>query len=206
MQITTTPSNYTAVTLVGGFARVCGKCAGSGIYWRQVLTPNGYQPVEDSCFPCAGSGYVGKVYSTVAAFDKALDRAEKARQRREAKRQEEINAGREAREIAQAEEAANAVIAQQDLASWKYLEARIGDKVSVRGTIVTAVSIDTDFGTSRLIVIETENRESVKLFTSAGWSFEVSRDEDITVEGTVKGFSEYEGQAQTVLNRPKKIN
>ena len=197
MQITTTPSNHTAVTLVGGFARVCGKCAGSGIYWRQVLTPNGYQAVEDYCFPCAGAGYVGKVYATVSEFDKAVDRAEKARERRQAKRQEEISYVKAA--------AAPAVIAQEDLTSWKHLQAEIGEKVSVTGTIVTAVSIDTDFGTSRLIVIETENSESVKLFTSAAWSFEVNRNEEITVEGTVKGFSEYEGKAQTVLNRPKKI-
>lgn len=206
MQITQTPSNYTAAKTAAGFARVCGKCGGTGVFWLQVPTATGYQAVQDTCFPCTGSGYIGKVYATISEFDKALNRAEAVRARRQAKREEVSAAGHEARKIAQAEQAANAVIAKAELATWQYLQARIGDKVSVTGTIVTAVSIETEYGTSRLIVIETTNRESVKLFTSAGWSFEVSQEEAITVEGTVKGFSEYEGQAQTVLNRPKKIN
>jgi hypothetical protein len=67
------------------------------------------------------------------------------------------------------------------------------------------MSVDTQFGTSRLIIVNTDNNEAVKMFTTASWSWDVNRDDNITVQGTVKSFDHYDGDAQTTLNRPKKI-
>ncbi len=195
MNIITTPSNNTAVSISGGFARLCGKCGGTGIYWNRIMTASGPSSTQGVCFPCQGTGYVGKIFSNVQVFDKAIAVAEKARERREAKRQAEWEANRPVETVVET------VVATPSV----YLDANIGDIVAVAGQVVTAISVDTQFGTSRLIVVETENNEMVKMFTTASWAWDVSREDAIVVQGTVKSFEEYEGQAQTMISRPKKI-
>jgi hypothetical protein len=193
MNIITTPNTNTAMIVNGGFARVCGKCAGTGIYYRRIQTPDGWGTVQDVCFPCHGAGHVGKVYATAGEFDKAIATADKARQRRNAKR------------LAESRVAIVTPVIAEETVTRLHLDASIGDTVIVTGTITVAISVDTQFGTSRLIVVETEKNESVKMFTTASWAWDANRDEEITVQGTVKSFDNYDGQAQTVLNRPKKI-
>jgi hypothetical protein len=130
-------------------------------------------------------------------------RNEKAKERREAKIQAEWEAGHEERELAKAK----AELARQKLelenSRWSHLDAQIGDKVTVTGNITTAMSVETQYGTSRLIVIETAERQAVKLFTTAEWSWTATRDDAITIIGTVKSFDEYNGKAQTTLTRAK---
>ena len=193
MNIITTPNGNTAMKINGGFSRVCGKCAGTGIYYRHIQTPDGWGHVQDVCFPCNGGGYVGKAFATVDAFDKARATAEKARERREAKRQAEFIAT----------PVVETVI--EETIARVHLDANIGDIVTVTGTVAVAISVDTQFGTSRLIVVNTDNNEAVKMFTTASWAWDVSRDDNITIQGTVKSFDYYDGDAQTMLNRPKKI-
>lgn len=198
MNIITTPASNTAMETGDGFARVCAKCDGTGIFYRHAQTADGWSAVQDVCFPCHGTGHTGKVYGTVSEFDKARAIAEKARERREAKRQAEWEAGQNERNSKAAE-------VQAELATWKHLDAQVGDKVNVTGTIKVIASIETDYGFSNLIIIESDNTEAIKLFTTAGWSYEVSRDQVVTIDGTVKSFGEYEGKAQTILNRPKLV-
>lgn len=193
MNITTTPNTNTAMSVNDGFARVCGKCAGTGIYYRRIQTPDGWGTVQDVCFPCNGAGHVGKVYATAGEFDKAIATAEKARERRDAKR------------LAESLVTVVADVVAEETVAWTHLNANIGDTVTVAGTVAVAISVDTQFGTSRLIVVETANNESVKMFTTASWAWDVNRDDAITVQGTVKSFDNYDGQAQTMLNRPKQI-
>ena len=205
MTIITTPNNNIAMSVAGGFSRQCGKCAGDGIYWRQVPTAHGYTSIADVCFPCDGTGAVGKVFPTVEAFDKARANAEKAQARRDAKRDAEWEAGREAREARQAEAELRITEAAAELTTWKYLDARMNDTVTITGTVTTAVEIETRFGYTRLIVVETEDKEAVKMFTTAGWAWETERDAVVTIQGNVKSFDEYEGKAQTTLNYVKRI-
>jgi len=195
MEIITTPNNNTAVVTNGGFARVCGKCGGNGIYYRHIQTADGWGHVQDVCFPCNGGGYVGKTFTSVQDFDKARAVAEKARERREAKRQAEWLTKIVVEKVAE-----TPVVTPS-----AYLDAQIGETVVVSGQVVTAISVDTQFGTSRLIVVQTENNETVKMFTTASWAWGTDREDNITVQGTVKSFDEYQGQAQTMINRPKKI-
>jgi hypothetical protein len=193
MEIITTPNNNIAATWGRGFRRTCGKCSGTGIYWRRVPTQHGFSHAPDMCYPCRGTGAVGKVFPTVEAFDKARATAEKARERREAKRQAEFIAT----------PVVETVI--EETIARVHLDANIGDTVTVTGTVAVAISVDTQFGTSRLIVVNTDNNEAVKMFTTASWAWDVSRDDNITIQGTVKSFDHYDGDAQTMLNRPKKI-
>jgi len=205
MNIITTPQNNTAMSVAGGFSRQCGKCAGDGIYWLQVPTAHGYTPIADVCFPCDGTGAVGKVFATVEAFDKARANAEKAQARRDAKREAEWEANREEREAHEASQEIAIAEAAAELTTWKYLDAQIDDTVTITGTVATAVEIETRFGYTRLIVVETENKEAVKMFTTAGWAWKVERDDIVTIQGNVKSFDEYEGKAQTMLNYVKQI-
>jgi len=181
------------MTVAGGFSRVCGKCAGTGIYYRHIQTADGWGNVQDVCFPCNGGGYVGKAFPTVEAFDKARATAEKARARREAKSQAEFTATPVVETVA-IEKVAHV-----------HLDAQIGDTVTVTGTVAVAISVDTQFGTSRLIIVETDNNEAVKMFTTASWAWDTNRDDKVTIQGTVKAFDYYDGDAQTVLNRPKSV-
>ena len=193
MNTITTPNNNTAAVVNGAFARVCGKCDGTGIYYRHIQTPDGWGHVQDVCFPCKGDGYVGKAFPTAEAFDKARATAEKARERREAKRQADFIA------TPVVETVVDEKIARV------HLDAQIGDTVTITGTVAVAISVDTQFGTSRLIIVETDNNEAVKMFTTASWAWDTNRDDTVTIQGTVKSFDHYDGDAQTTLNRPKRI-
>lgn len=198
MEIITTPNQNRAMKVGAGFSRVCAKCDGTGIYWRHIQTPDGWSATQDVCFPCDGTGHARKVYASFTEYDKALNVAEKARERREAKRQEQASA-----EIARLNAMTEAH--QAKLASWAHLDGQIGDTVVVTGTVAVNTSIETAYGFSNLLIIETESNQSIKMFTTANWSYGVERGDTVTIQGTIKGFGEYNGKAQTTLNRPKQI-
>lgn len=202
---TTTPAGNGAMRVSGGYARPCWKCSGSGIYWKQGPTATGWGAYPAGCYPCKGSGATGKVYADIVEYDKALARAEKARERSEAKRVAEREAGRAEREAGLARELAEAEARHAELAEWSHLSGSEGDKVEVSGEVAVATNVETQFGVSRLVVIETAEKQAVKLFTTAEWSFGISRGDAVTVSGTIKGFSEYGGKPQTTLNRPKQL-
>jgi len=188
-----------------GFARVCWKCGGTGIYWLRTVTANGVRPTQAVCFPCNGTGHAKKIFSSVEEIQKADARNEAAKMAREEKeiaKREAMKAQLLAEE-AKREEARKQLQAENE--SWVYLDANTGDKVTVTGTVSVAKTIDTQYGASNLIVIETENKEAVKLFTTAQWAWDVDANQTITVTGTVKSFDEYEGRRQTQLARPKQI-
>ena len=205
LKMTTTPNGNRVRETAEGYGRLCWKCDGTGIYWRKIMTASGPSAVEDVCFPCQGAGYKGKLFSSSAEIDKAIAASERARQRREEKAQAEWEANREERE-AQAEADAKARAEYEaELAKWTTLAGNVGDKVEVTGRVAVAKTVETQFGSSRLIVIETSEYQAVKLFTSAQWSWDVEREQTITVSGAIKSFGEYDGVLQTQLNRPKMI-
>jgi hypothetical protein len=194
-------------TATGQFtiATLCPKCYGAG--WQEVWMRNGSDGV---CFKCLGRKTIArskKTFDTLAeaqAHEAALDaRAARHEAKRDAEAAAAFEAGRADREAAalvaaQAEEARLA-----DLATYRHLDALIGQPVTVSGIVKTAVSIDGNYGVQMLVVIETPNREMVKMFTAANWAFNVDRDETITITGEVSGFGEYEGKAQTQVRKPK---
>jgi uncharacterized FlgJ-related protein len=186
-----------------GYRRACERCGGLG-------TIEEYRHIFDGeCYKCLGVGAWGKAFATREGLEAHLAKLAVAREKREAKleaeRLAEWEAGRAQREAEEAKLEAERLAYEAELAQWKYLDAREGEKVTVEGVVAVSAVVETQWGTSKLIVIETPQREAVKLFTSAEWAWSVERDEALTVTGAVKSFAEYAGKPQTVLNRPKRL-
>lgn len=80
----------------------------------------------------------------------------------------------------------------------------VGEKLTVTGTVATLVPVDTDYGTSMLVVVEA-GATVAKMFTTAAWAWEVKQGEEVTLTAKVKDHEEYKGVKQTVLTRPKKV-
>lgn len=186
-----------------GYVRPCWKCGGDGIYWMSGMTANGPAARKDTCYPCDGTGLSKKVFATLADLAEADARNEKARANRDAKQQAEWESKRGERELELARLEQVRLEQEAENNSWSYLDGQIGDKVTVTGTISVAASIETQYGTSRLIVVETEDRKAVKLFTSAEWSWTAELTETVTITGAIKSFDEFNGRLQTQLVRPK---
>ena len=186
-----------------GFRRACGRCAGTGFLAHYANVWNG------TCFKCDGVGALGKSFATAEECQAHLVKLELAREKREAKREAErlaeLEADRPRREAEEAKREAERIAHEAELAQWKHLSAELGESVTVTGVVSVAVTIDTQWGSSRLIVIESAQREAIKLFTTAEWAWDVQSDEALTVTGVVKSFDNYDGKPQTVLNRPKRI-
>jgi hypothetical protein len=208
-EIVTTPEGRSAVRRgEKSFAETCWKCGGSGFlsYYSHYA--------EGECFPCRGSGGEGgKFYESLEALDAALTKRAKAAERRAAKeaaRQAERAAKwaaereeREAKAALEREEREAAAAAKA--ATYSKLAAEVGERVSVSGVVTLAKTCETQFGSSRLIVVETPAREVVKMFTTAAWAWPVEAGEEISLAGVVKSFDEFQGITQAVLLRPKRI-
>lgn len=209
----TSPAGFEYVHPVGvnAIARPCKRCNGA----RYIQSFEHVQSGE--CFRCNATGGEPKWYDSVEELDVKEAKLAKARARREANRQAKEaqeraeweakwEAERPQREAEEAKRQAEREAYEAELAKWKHLEAQVGDKVTVSGVVSVAVTIDTQYGASRLIVVDTPEREAVKLFTTAEWAWDTEKDATVTIAGTVKSFDEYDGKPQTVLNRPKRVS
>ncbi len=84
----------------------------------------------------------------------------------------------------------------------------VGDKLTLTGTITVVAAIDGYHYNSpqqRLLVIDC-GAHVAKTITSAAWAYKVERGDTVTVQGTVKAHQDYQGVAQTVLTRPKRVD
>ncbi len=84
----------------------------------------------------------------------------------------------------------------------------VGDKLTLTGTVTVVAAIDGYHYHSpqqRLLVIDC-GEHVAKTITSAAWAYTVERGETLTVQGTVKAHHDYQGVAQTVLTRPKRVD
>lgn len=201
MNIITTPKQYRIARVDDVFVRLCRQCDGSGEYSFNHLTGDTY------CYRCLGRGYTGKAFATVEDAEKACIAYEKAAERREAKREADRLAKWEAGAEARAAQEAQREAHLAELASWKHLEAAPGQTVTVTGSISKLHTFQNNFGGySTIVVIDTPDKEQVKMFTSAGWVYDVNLGDIVTVTGTVSEFGEYEGRAQTTIKSPKRVS
>lgn len=85
----------------------------------------------------------------------------------------------------------------------------VGEKITVTGKIDRVRDIESVFNgrpvTSYLVALTTDDGQSVNTFTTAKWVHEVHEGDSITLTGTVKKHSDYQGVAQTTLTRCKMI-
>lgn len=192
------PNGNSYFTTPRGIARPCTRCGGSGQHSFSLADGH------DRCFRCGGNkADPGKSFSSVEAFDKYLASLDKARERRELKNKLAWEAGAEARQIEREAKERLRLEREVENTRWSHVDGQVGDKVTVTGNISVATSIETQYGTSRLIIIETADRKTVKLFTSAEWSWTAQVDEAVTVSGAIKSFEDFNGRPQTQLIRPK---
>jgi hypothetical protein len=197
-EIVTTPEGRSAVRRgEAAFGEPCWKCGGSGFlnYYSHYA--------EGECFPCRGSGAErAKLYESPEALDAALTKRAKAAERKAAK-----EAARQAEREAKAakERVEREAAAAAKAATYSTLAAEVGERVSVSGVVTLAKTCESQFGSSRLIVVETAAREVVKMFTTAAWAWPVEEGEEISLQAVVKAFDEFQGITQAVLLRPKKI-
>jgi len=84
----------------------------------------------------------------------------------------------------------------------------VGDKVTLTGTVTTALRVDgyTHRSPDQVMLVVDCGTAVVKATTAAAWAYEIQVGDPLTVAGTVKAHTEWRGLKQTVLSRPKKID
>lgn len=169
----------------------CIKCGETGLIWAQSVKGKWYLGI-----PAQHTFEDGNTITTHIQGHNCVPTPEglAALEARQAERQAKIDAEQAAIEAAKAE-----------LAKLRHVQAELGDKVELTGTVTMVTDVETQFGTSRLVVIKTDDYQVAKMFTTAGWAWDVDFDEVITIKGTVKSHDDYQGSPQTMLSRPKQI-
>lgn len=96
---------------------------------------------------------------------------------------------------------------QQDAARTQSQYAgTVEEKITITGTVTRLTPVQGNYGyrstTSMLVILE-DGPTIAKMFTSAGWAFDIEQGQQLTVTATVKEHEEYQGARQTVLIRPR---
>lgn len=79
----------------------------------------------------------------------------------------------------------------------------VGAKVTVAGKVLFAKRVESDYGASMLVVVETADGDKVSTFATAAWVWDATVGDTVTVTGTVKAHEVYDGEKRTVLTRTK---
>ena len=81
----------------------------------------------------------------------------------------------------------------------------VGAKVTFTGAVAVAMTVDgyTYNSTQRFVVVEGPGF-AAKMYTTAGWAYEVEAGDEVTLTATVKAHAEYRGAKQTVVTRAKR--
>jgi hypothetical protein len=84
----------------------------------------------------------------------------------------------------------------------------VGDKITLTGTVRTAIRVDgfTYHSPDSILLILDCRTAVLKMTTAASWAYQVKVGDRLTVTGTVKAHTVWNGVKQTVLTRPKKLD
>jgi len=84
----------------------------------------------------------------------------------------------------------------------------VGDKVTLTGTVTTALRVDgyTHRSPDQVMLVIDCGTAVMKTTTAAAWAYQIKVGDPLTVTGTVKAHTQWRGLKQTVLSRPKKID
>lgn len=199
-------------TASGNFARICSRCSGSGI-WGQTMV-FGFTARTYVCFKCNGIGLEGKTYSDLPTAIAHLAKLEQSRIKAQAKRKaketarldawKEANKDRlEAESKARAERQAELEV---QIAKSAYLSGSVGDRTTFEGVVTKAMTFDTNYGyqagSVRMLIVETENNEVVKMNTTADWAYDLNEGDSVSMVATIKEFSDFRGIKQTIVKSP----
>lgn len=94
---------------------------------------------------------------------------------------------------------------EAETVEWKHL-GNEGDKVTFTGTVTTALTVDGyAYNSTQRMIVVTGADFIVKMYTAAGWAYDVETGTEITLTGTVKKHDRYQGKPQTVVTRAKEV-
>jgi len=100
--------------------------------------------------------------------------------------------------------------AHQDAVAAAYVDhvGVVGDKITLTGTVRTAIRVDgfTYHSPDSILLILDAGPAVLKMTTAASWAYQVKVGDPLTVTGTVKAHTVWNGVKQTVLTRPKKLD
>ncbi|GAB3588711.1 hypothetical protein [Calidifontibacter terrae] len=100
--------------------------------------------------------------------------------------------------------------AQQATAAAEKVERKplgeVGDKVQITGVLTIAMTVDgfAYNSTQRFLIIDA-GPTLAKIYTAAGWSYDVEVGDTVTLTATVKKHQTYREEIQTVLTRAKLV-
>lgn len=184
----------------------CTRCAGAG--GSDMWKFTGW-----TCFDCQGVGTrdrLRRVYTTTDATQRDEDLTNLIDAYEWEQQQAEIAANAEKRaserydadwDAAREEYARREQIAaMRDQQRWL---GEVGTKIEATGRIQTAFTVKTFYGSNRLVIIKTDDGNYIKIFGTGSTLWGIDEDEAVTVTGTIKELSVYEGDKQTVLTRAK---
>jgi hypothetical protein len=97
--------------------------------------------------------------------------------------------------------------ARQEAAATVEYVGVVGDKVTLTGTVRTALRVDgfTYHSPDNMMLILDCGTAVAKMVTAASWAYQIKVGNPLTVTGTVKAHAEWNGVNQTVLVRPKNV-
>lgn len=170
----------------------CGRCSGSGIfYWA---TFQGHDSGE--CFKCAGSGLIS--VRTFTPEHRAKLDAQKAK--RDAKKAQEA---REAFAFETERAAEMATLREVQNSSFDFIAGEVGETVEVEGKVAFQKVIDSQYGSSLLMIVRVDFEHEVKMFTTANWAWATNVGDSVRIRGTIKAQDIYEGRKATQLTKVK---
>jgi hypothetical protein len=84
----------------------------------------------------------------------------------------------------------------------------VGDKITLAGTVRTTIRVDgyTYHSPDSILLILDCGTAIAKMTTAASWAYRVKVGDLLTVTGTVKAHTVWNGVKQTVLTRPRKLD
>jgi hypothetical protein len=84
----------------------------------------------------------------------------------------------------------------------------VGDKLTLTGTVRNLIRVDgfTYHSPDSMLLILDCGTAVAKMTTAASWAYQVKVGDPLTVTGTVKAHTVWNGVKQTVLTRPKKLD
>jgi hypothetical protein len=102
----------------------------------------------------------------------------------------------------------SAIPAHQDAMAAADHVGVVGDKITATGTVRTAIRVDgfTYHSPDSILMILDCGTAVAKMTTAASWAYRVKVCDPLTVTGTVKARTVWNGVKQTVLVRPKKLD
>lgn len=79
----------------------------------------------------------------------------------------------------------------------------VGDKINIKGAIKFIKNCQTGFGSSRLVVVKSEDGAEVKTFSTSNSVWDLQVGDTVNIKGTISKHEEFKGTKSTLVKRAK---